>query len=384
MASQGLVPFPVDTYETFVARLPIVPIERLPTDERECSICTLPFKSPLGILQGLSSGPSESPLQLSCGHIYGKACLTRWLANHTTCPHCRRQLFYRSNVPEVPRIPVSFLATHRDIASSGDRTRPANFLDSLHAHERDMQSGYMSAHRPETRRRIALISNLHHGRVRNAARVPRPSEPSNSLHATQLDIDQLADRSAQHSGPRRRNAMTSNLYRYRPSRRTRAMPADLSDFIRSDLNDSDDDLEQEPYTSAIWETRARVASSRNHGAADQQIARDRDRVGQPNLSSADEPLAEAARAQPIAATRGTERSRETRDDARNEGSLDAVRPTRPTIGRDEPHSIFTGAVHWLATTTAQRRSGITATPGTERPVTRSSSRGGNMLLNPGL
>ena len=376
MASQGPVPVPMDTYETFVARLPIVPIESLPTEERECSICTLPYQSPLGILQSLTRGPSESPLQLSCGHIYGKACLTRWLTDHTTCPHCRRQLFYRSSVPEVPRIPVSFPATYRNIASSGDRTRRDNFVNSLHANERDIDLWYTLGHSPETRRRNALISNL---RVRNTARVPRPSESSDSLHATQLDIDLLADRSAQHLGPRRRNAMI----RQRPSERARAMPANLSDFIRSELTDSDDDLERVPYTSAIWETRARVAS-RNHGAADQQVARRRERVGQPNSSPAGEPLAEAARGQPIEATRGTERSRESRDDASNGGSPDAVRPTRLITGRDEPYRIFTGAVHWLATTTAQRRSGITATPGTERPVTRSSSMERNMSLNPGL
>ena len=381
MASQGLVPPPMDTYETFIARLPIVPIESLPPDERECSICTLPYRSPLGILQGLIGGPSESPLQLPCGHIYGKACLTRWLANHTTCPHCRHQLFDRSSVPEVPRIPVSLLATHRDVASSGARMRPADSFSSVHANWRAMESWYMSAHRPEARRRNALISNL---RVRNIARVPRPNQSSDPLHTTQLDIDLSADRSAQRSGPRRRNAMTSNLYRQRASQRPRAMPGNLSDFIRSELTDSDDDLEREPYTSAIWETRARVASSTNHRASDEQGARHRDRVGQPSFSPAGEPLAEPAQWQTIAATRGTERSRETRDDATNGESPDAVRPTRLITGRDEPYRIFTGAVHWLATTTAQRTSGITATSGTERPVTRSSSRGGNISLNPGL
>ena len=38
------------------------------------------------------SGKKWLRYQLSCGHIYHKECIGKWLQEHTTCPQCRYEL----------------------------------------------------------------------------------------------------------------------------------------------------------------------------------------------------------------------------------------------------------------------------------------------------
>ncbi|KAG4421110.1 hypothetical protein IFR04_005753 [Cadophora malorum] len=53
-------------------------------DDRECIICTNPF--------GISTAGHvpEGPCRLPCGHVFGRACISQWLRDQTSCPFCRR------------------------------------------------------------------------------------------------------------------------------------------------------------------------------------------------------------------------------------------------------------------------------------------------------
>jgi len=95
MASEiQVLPAPPLSSESFVASLPVVPIQELPFDERACIICTVPYrKSTVGFTA--INVPSENSVRLTCGHVFGKHCIATWLALETTCPLCRRQFFVR-------------------------------------------------------------------------------------------------------------------------------------------------------------------------------------------------------------------------------------------------------------------------------------------------
>jgi len=99
MASEiQVLPAPPLSSESFVASLPVVPIQELPSDERACIICTVPYrKSTVGFTA--INVPSENSVRLTCGHVFGKDCIATWLALETTCPLCRRQFFER-NTPQ--------------------------------------------------------------------------------------------------------------------------------------------------------------------------------------------------------------------------------------------------------------------------------------------
>ncbi|KAH8821480.1 hypothetical protein F5884DRAFT_88979 [Xylogone sp. PMI_703] len=59
----------------------------------ECSICNSPFNGPRSF-----DGVEERPYITPCGHIFGHACILRWLqfdSPNRDCPACRRQLVYR-------------------------------------------------------------------------------------------------------------------------------------------------------------------------------------------------------------------------------------------------------------------------------------------------
>ena len=81
-----------DRAATFVDSLPIVTRADLPEDRRECGICLQPY---------LSCRNWEVPVRLPCNpkHIFGKECLTTWLAStlsdnrRNACPLCRKALF---------------------------------------------------------------------------------------------------------------------------------------------------------------------------------------------------------------------------------------------------------------------------------------------------
>ena len=69
----------------FLQSLISIDLDELSLEDRNCSICTDPY---------LSGELPEIPLQLPCGHTFGKECLFQWMsqigsATHTNCPVCR-------------------------------------------------------------------------------------------------------------------------------------------------------------------------------------------------------------------------------------------------------------------------------------------------------
>ena len=78
---------------TDTSRIELI-IERLnnvnPSDHgfshQDCPIC-------MDVLMPLSADQESScqgpPVQLDCGHVFGKACISRWLTESTSCPTCR-------------------------------------------------------------------------------------------------------------------------------------------------------------------------------------------------------------------------------------------------------------------------------------------------------
>lgn len=58
----------------------------LDPQERSCCICYQPFGPKL------SQGP-EAPVQLPCGHVFGRTCILRWTLTNRSCPLCRRDVF---------------------------------------------------------------------------------------------------------------------------------------------------------------------------------------------------------------------------------------------------------------------------------------------------
>jgi len=92
--------------------VPKAVLRKLPTasmheaKEVDCSICFNELK-PLGVSWGESrfarrdaNAPiflsklrdANAPIKLPCAHMYHKSCITRWLATHTGCPLCRRDV----------------------------------------------------------------------------------------------------------------------------------------------------------------------------------------------------------------------------------------------------------------------------------------------------
>ena len=88
--------------ESFVASLPVVPVESLPSVDRTCSICFSPYQNRVFLSASLDL-PAEVPLSLPCGHVLGRECISTWLTSHETCPICRRQLIQHHRPAPVPR-----------------------------------------------------------------------------------------------------------------------------------------------------------------------------------------------------------------------------------------------------------------------------------------
>ena len=59
---------------------------------QQCHICL----SVLGTLP--EDGVIEYAIRLSCTHVFGSTCISRWLQDHNTCPCCRRKL-YKESIP---------------------------------------------------------------------------------------------------------------------------------------------------------------------------------------------------------------------------------------------------------------------------------------------
>lgn len=89
--------------DTFLESLPALSLADLPEDNMECPICTEAYRV---------SQDGDLPVKLSCSHIIGKDCLSKWLnssvrnANNNACPKCRTVLFTRHRPVSEPRVPT--------------------------------------------------------------------------------------------------------------------------------------------------------------------------------------------------------------------------------------------------------------------------------------
>ena len=61
-------------------------------DERvRCGICLEAYRNTTG--DGNATPPTEKPVELPCGHLFGSACIDRWLNDgNNTCPTCRHEI----------------------------------------------------------------------------------------------------------------------------------------------------------------------------------------------------------------------------------------------------------------------------------------------------
>lgn len=73
---------PSESYmEEFRSRIPAMQYDSILTRDRECSICISEFE------------PTTEVNHLSCGHVFHKSCLEKWLSYwNTTCPLCRNYM----------------------------------------------------------------------------------------------------------------------------------------------------------------------------------------------------------------------------------------------------------------------------------------------------
>ncbi|KAK4695827.1 hypothetical protein P7C71_g1981, partial [Lecanoromycetidae sp. Uapishka_2] len=84
---------------SFLASLPILPINELPEDCRCCGICQEDY---------LTGSTPENSLRLPCQHVFGNSCLSTWLSPDEekpkkTCPMCRAVLFETEEDTQLKR-----------------------------------------------------------------------------------------------------------------------------------------------------------------------------------------------------------------------------------------------------------------------------------------
>ena len=91
----------------FVNRLPQVDLKDFP-NETTCHICMDSF--------GGTEDP-ESPVQLPCGHVMGRKCISRWLGTNDSCPLCRRVLFGQENPSRIAGFVAQYFAVTREEAA---------------------------------------------------------------------------------------------------------------------------------------------------------------------------------------------------------------------------------------------------------------------------
>ncbi|KAK7205828.1 hypothetical protein BZA70DRAFT_277153 [Myxozyma melibiosi] len=120
-----------------VAALKDVDLDAIPEADRTCSICFEPYsagkngpkqaeskcahdeehddeaKATADAAATESAAPADekkaeaeddhAPLQMPCGHIFGRSCLKEWLASSTTCPLCRTAIEAEAQEAQEPR-----------------------------------------------------------------------------------------------------------------------------------------------------------------------------------------------------------------------------------------------------------------------------------------
>ncbi|KAL8791865.1 MAG: hypothetical protein Q9195_005527 [Heterodermia aff. obscurata] len=81
----------VSMLDDLMLRFPRLTIEDISdgNHERSCGICQTEYQGTYGEARGCAEvDKGEQPVQLSCGHVFGHDCLSRWLPKNN-CPVCR-------------------------------------------------------------------------------------------------------------------------------------------------------------------------------------------------------------------------------------------------------------------------------------------------------
>ncbi len=70
-------------------------LSNLDKHDLTCTICREPYETDGYTPGSLHHGDRqrEIPLRLTCGHIFGNACITHWLNQYSYCPYCNCTLF---------------------------------------------------------------------------------------------------------------------------------------------------------------------------------------------------------------------------------------------------------------------------------------------------
>ncbi len=61
------------------------------SDTTDCMIC----------LDALAESGNHRAVCLACGHIFGQACVLKWLAQNKSCPHCKKRQVQKVPMPHV-------------------------------------------------------------------------------------------------------------------------------------------------------------------------------------------------------------------------------------------------------------------------------------------
>lgn len=182
-----------------------VDLETLEESDQTCIICYTDYNLPN------PEDRVERPVRLpKCRHVFGHLCLSRWLADHTTCPHCR------------DRLPTETIRNRRAYQDAYARTlnRERNRrAELLRRSDTSIHNPLSLAARPIDQ--AILEASLRHIRSRH-----RGYERSSSTHA-EISRSQSGAEFHQPALPRR------DISRHMPqsTRNDSALP---SDFARSD------------------------------------------------------------------------------------------------------------------------------------------------------
>lgn len=115
------------------------------------------------------------PLQMPCGHVFGRSCLSHWLKENTSCPLCRVSV---GEAPQRPQVtPISYIRFGGLNNSSDDLTTPPPALGGDAASETTSEAARDEA-TPGLFDRAALV--LFHPHLTPAGDVPPPPMIPNS------------------------------------------------------------------------------------------------------------------------------------------------------------------------------------------------------------
>ena len=81
---------------------PVLDTSLINPEDRHCTICQESFQNPGRITR--SQSRRELAVRLPCNHVFGNECITRWLAEHDTCPYCRRRFHLKASRPTVSAV----------------------------------------------------------------------------------------------------------------------------------------------------------------------------------------------------------------------------------------------------------------------------------------